>query len=82
LDCFSGCKPLAIHADHSRVSALPASARLEIMERLRTIAHHYGLEVLVCACKNPDISSSSCHISGRWPQADIHGNSQLELFQL
>jgi DNA repair photolyase len=79
LDCFAGSEPLAIHAGNSRVVALPASARLEIMERLKSIAHRYGLEVLLCACKNPDISSGSCHISGRWPSAP-RGVSQLGLF--
>jgi DNA repair photolyase len=80
LDCFAGSEPLAIHAGNSRVLALPTSARLEIMDRLKSIAHRYGLEVLVCACKNPDISSGSCRISGGWPPA-VRGASQLELFQ-
>jgi len=80
LDHFASAKPLAIHADNSRVRALPTEARLEIIDRLKSIAHRHGLEVLVCACKNPDISSGSCHISGRWPPA-IHGGSQLGLFQ-
>ena len=77
---FAGSEPLAIHAGNSRVRALPAAARLEIMERLKSIAHRYGLEVLVCACKNPDISSGSCHISGRWPP-DVREGRQLGLFQ-
>ena len=59
---------------------LPAAARLEIMDRLKSIARRYGLNVLVCACKNPDIASGSCHISGRWPPA-ARENSQLGLFQ-
>ncbi len=80
LDLFANGERLAIHAGNSRVLALPASARLEIMERLKTIAHRYGLDILVCACKNPDISSSSCHISGRWPPV-VRGGSQLGLFQ-
>ncbi|MGD0655312.1 MAG: radical SAM protein [Thermoguttaceae bacterium] len=80
LDYFAGSERLAIHAAGSRVLALPALARVEIMERLKSIAHRYGLEVLVCACKNPDISSGSCHISGRWPPA-VRGSSQLGLFQ-
>lgn len=80
LDRFAGGESLAIHAGNSRVLALPASARLEIMERLKSIAHRYGLQVLVCACKNPDISSGSCHISGRWPPA-VRGGGQLGLFQ-
>ena len=57
---------------------LPRS--LEIIDRLKSIAGRYALEVLVCACKNPDISAGSCHISGRWPGA-THGDSQLGLFQ-
>ena len=80
LDRFAGSEPLAIHAGNSRVRALPAAARLEIMERLKSIARRHGLEVLVCACKNPDISSGSCHISGRWPPA-ARESSQLGLFQ-
>ncbi len=80
LDCFADSAPLAIHAGNSRVSALPASARLEIMERLRSIAHRHSLKVLVCACKNPDISSGTCHISGHWPATSCKGR-QLGLFQ-
>jgi DNA repair photolyase len=78
---FANAESLAIHAENSRVRALPTGARLEIIERLKSIAHRHGLEVLVCACKNPDISSGSCHISGRWPPAARNG-SQLGLFQL
>ncbi len=80
LNLFVGSEHLAIHAGNSRVRALPASARLEIMERLKSIACRYGMKVLVCACKNPDISSGSCHISGRWPPA-VRESSQLGLFQ-
>ncbi len=80
LDCFARGERLAIHAGNSRVLALTASARLEIMDRLKSIARTCGLEVLVCACKNPDISSGSCHISGRWRRA-IREGRQLGLFQ-
>ena len=81
LDRFASAEPVAIHAENSRVRALPTGVRLEIIERLKSIAHPHGLEVLVCACKNPDISSGSCHISGRWPPA-ARGGSQWGLFQL
>jgi len=80
LDNFADGERLAIHAGNSRVLALRTSARLEIMDRLKSIAHRHGLEILVCACKNPDISSSSCHISGRRPPANS-GDSQLGLFK-
>ena len=76
---FASSEPLAIHAGNSRVRALPTAARLEIIDRLKSIAKRHGLEVLVCACKNPDISRGSCHISGRWPPAS-RGGSQLGLF--
>lgn len=79
LDRFASSEPLAIHAGNSRVRAIPTAARVEIMERLKSIADRHGLEVVVCACKNPDISRGSCHISGRWPPA-TRGGSQLGLF--
>jgi len=76
---FDDAQPLAIHADKSRVRSLPTEARRAIMERLKSIARRHGLEVLVCACKNPDIASGSCHISGRWPRAAVSG-AQPALF--
>jgi hypothetical protein len=81
LRVFSDSTSISIHAGNSRVRAMPAAARLEIMDRLKSIACRYGLNVVVCACKNPDIASGSCHISGRWPPA-ARENSQLGLFQL
>ncbi|HUT09598.1 MAG TPA: radical SAM protein [Thermoguttaceae bacterium] len=79
LDRFAASEHMAIHAGNSRVSALPAVARIEIMERLKFIARRHGLTVLVCGCKNPDIPSGSCHISGRWPPVARGG--QKEFFQ-
>ena len=85
LDRFANAAPLAIHAENSRVRAISTADRVEIMERLRNIAAANGLKVLVCACKNPDITSGSCHISGRWPPGDnektVNEKSQLLLFQ-
>jgi DNA repair photolyase len=80
LNAFANSESMSIHAGNSRVRPLPAAMRLEIMDRLKSIARRYGLDVLVCACKNPDIASGSCHISGRWPPA-VHETSQLGLFQ-
>jgi len=80
LDRFAGAEPLAIRAKQSRVRAIPTAERVEIIERLKSIAHRHGLEVLVCACKNPDISAGSCHISGRWPRG-VRDGGQRELFE-
>lgn len=79
LDSFVDREPLTIHASNSQVSALPAPLRLKILERAKTIASRHGLTALVCACKNPDISANSCHISGRWPPTPQSGD-QLGLF--
>jgi DNA repair photolyase len=79
LDPFVNAKPLAIHAENSRVRAIPTEARLEIIERLKSVACRHGLRVLVCGCKNPDITTGSCHISGRWPPTAQAG--QRALFQ-
>jgi DNA repair photolyase len=80
LGSFSAGRPLEIHAGSSRVLALPKQSRVEIIERLKSVANRHGLEVLVCACKNPDITNGSCHISGRWPPM-ARRSGQLELFQ-
>jgi DNA repair photolyase len=68
LDAFANRERLVIRAGNSRVLALPRRTRREILDRLRSAACRHGLEVRVCACKNPDISASSCNISGRWSQ--------------
>ena len=43
LESFADRESLAIHAGDSRVSALPAAARLEIIERLKSVASRYSL---------------------------------------
>ena len=72
LDCFTNAESLAIHAENSRAAL--RLRRLEIIERLKTVARRHGLEVLACGCKGPDISSGSCHVSGRWPPTAQVGN--------
>jgi hypothetical protein len=70
---------MAIGTGKSRVLALPACERREIFERLETIARGHGLQVRICACKNPDLPSGSCHLSVRWRPA-VRRGSQLLLF--
>jgi DNA repair photolyase len=79
LKLFANSESMSIHAGNSRIRSLPATARLEIMDRLKSIARRHGLNVLVCACKNQDIAGGSCHISGHWPPA-AREKGQLELF--
>lgn len=79
LHAFAGKERLPIHAGNSRVFAVPMQARRKILDRLRSVAGRHGLEIRVCACKNPDIRAGSCNISGRWPQA-LTDPRQLGLF--
>lgn len=66
---------IGIHAEQSHVHALPIEKRQEIYDRLKRIAKSHGLTVHLCGCKNPDITSQSCQISGNWDQKE-----QLTLF--
>ena len=48
------------------IQNLPAEARSEIFARVRDAAEPHGIELNVCACKNPDLARGSCHIAGTW----------------
>jgi len=78
-DAFCRRHRLAIHAERSSIVALPEQARREIYERLESVAGEFGLQVRVCACKNPDLSNKACHIAGR-PSADVDSPVQVSLF--
>lgn len=77
---FSAARRMSIHAENSRVLALPASDRLEIFIRLKSIADEMGMTVKICGCKNPDFASGICSIAGEW--LDRQENvAQPNLFQ-
>jgi len=59
---------LSIHAERSRVIALPAQMRRDIYDRVKEIAKEHGIVVRLCACKNPDLATGSCSIAGDWAQ--------------
>ncbi|MHC4398607.1 MAG: SPL family radical SAM protein [Planctomycetota bacterium] len=76
---FASATRLEIHAGGSSVVALPADARRAIHDRLIRLAGAHGIEARLCACKNPDVTSSSCRIDGHWPGAAGRAR-QLDLF--
>jgi hypothetical protein len=43
---------------------LPADQRRARLARLRALAGSKGIELHVCACKNPDIECGNCRIAG------------------
>ncbi len=66
LSLYRDSKRLAIHAEHSTVMALTYEVRTEMYARVKLAAQEHGIELLVCACKNPDLAQSSCNIGGNW----------------
>ena len=53
----------------SSVQAVPLIARQQLYDRLRAIAVEFGIDVKICACKNPDFAQVPCGIAGRWQLA-------------
>ncbi len=51
---------------------LPRERRLELFERTAQTAMEHGVEVVVCACENPDIARGSCNITGDHPLVTEH----------
>ena len=66
LDFYRDARRLAIHAEHSSVTALPQATRDEIYTHVRNAAEGYAIELFICACKNPDIAHGTCNIGGNW----------------
>ena len=61
------------------VRVLPAARRRKIFQWLTAIAAQYGIQVHVCACKNPDLAGQSCKLAGRWSPPEVV-ERQLALF--
>jgi len=54
---------LSIAAKNSRILSLAKAFRIEAFDRIKTIAADYGVSILTCGCKNPDITNESCNIA-------------------
>jgi DNA repair photolyase len=76
LGFYRDAKRLAIHAERSSVIALPPATREEIYGRVRSAAEKVGIELLICACKNPDLDHGTCNIGGTW----LRHHNQRSLF--
>ena len=63
----------------SAVHVVPVARRRRIFQWLTTIAGQYGIQVHICACKNPDLESDSCKLAGQWSPPEIV-ERQLGLF--
>jgi hypothetical protein len=70
---------MTIHAERSSVTALPSAVRAEIYTRIGRAAEEHGIELSICACKNPDLAHGTCNIGGTWPKSS-ESDAQLNLF--
>ncbi len=77
LHFYTNSRRMAVHAERSSVIALPQKTRREIYGRFGQAAKKYELEMSICGCMNPDISTGTCNIAGIWPE---QGSSQPSLF--
>ncbi len=66
-----------IKAENSSVQSASVQNRRRIYDRVQSIAAEFAIQVKICACKNPDLSQSSCGIAGQWQHP-----SRLRLPQL
>jgi DNA repair photolyase len=71
LGAYGDSGRLAVRAEHSSIMPLPRSRRLALFELVTEVAEEFGLEVLVCACMNPDIAAGTCNISGERQAGDF-----------
>ena len=76
LGLYRDAKRLTIHAERSSVIALPPATREEIYGRVRSATEEVGIELLICACKNPDLAHGTCNIGGTW----LKHHNQRSLF--
>ncbi len=77
---FEDSRPLALHAEKSRVVSLSVAKRQCIYSFFRSAAARHGISVRVCACKNGDMPSESCNIAGKWTKP--HAPAQTSLFSV
>ena len=79
LSHYESGQTLTMHGAGTSVIMPPTRVRSDIYERVRRIARRYGVVTSVCACKNGDLASDSCHIAGDWI-ADAPEAQQASLF--
>lgn len=69
LSRFSKNQRLGIHASKSNVIAPPQSERHNIYNMLKQSCKKHGVEMKICACKNPDLATGTCSIAGIIPES-------------
>ena len=66
LSHYASGQTLTMHGAGTSVIVPPAPLRKQIYARVKQIAQRYSIATSICACKNGDLASGSCHITGDW----------------
>jgi DNA repair photolyase len=70
---------LLLHGAGTSITVPSEPTRRAIYGRVRQIADHHGVPIHICACKNNDLASGSCHIDRKWNR-NSDGPRQIRLF--
>jgi hypothetical protein len=82
LNAYQESERIGLRGTGSFVQTLPLIVRRELFARMREIASAHGIELSVCGCKNPNLASGACNITGRWsgrPPSDSKQRGVLAL---
>ena len=63
---YESSQTLTMHGAGTSVTVPPASLRRSIYSRVTQIAQQHDIVTSICACKNGDLATGSCHIAGDW----------------
>jgi DNA repair photolyase len=77
--CFAGQEWKEIGTS-SMTKLLPKVIREKGYRRIREIAQQYGIEALICQCKNPDLKGDLCGSERGFAEKRIEELAQLPLF--
>jgi len=80
LEQFQSGLRMPIHAGVSGVIALPETDRRAMYDLIQALCEKLGLEMKCCACKNPDITTGSCSIAGKFAARFLSPEIQAKLF--
>jgi len=66
LKYYESSQTLTMHGAGTSVMMPPAPLRRQIYSLVEQIAQRHGIVTSICACKNGDLATGSCHIAGDW----------------
>ncbi len=75
---FKQAQRLVMRGGDSGVTALPVELRQSGLERVKRIAQQHGLKARICGCKNPDLTSSRCHLTNLTTNARVARHAETQ----